>query len=72
MLIQCDCCKRRAQRHLRVAYIDAHGAESGSVRVCSLICLVRWAQEAAVSKGIRGVRAIKEALEGLTGLIRGG
>ncbi len=57
-----QCHRAFARGHFRVTKIKADGAEEGTIRVCSLICLIQWSYAYGARMGVRGVRGLQNVI----------
>lgn len=67
----CAQCKQTSRRYFKVSYVDGNGVERGFASVCSLLCLVQWAQGAIVARGMQGIGMVKSAIDNVVKTVRG-
>lgn len=64
----CVYCKKSLDAYFEIRHFSRAG-EPGprEVRVCSLLCLIQWASNYGVRRGLQGVSMIKQLLSNLKG-----
>jgi hypothetical protein len=56
------------QGHYEVKHIRADGSTAPkAIRVCSILCLIRWAYNYMVRRGVQGVAMAKQMFDNLKG-----
>ena len=60
---KCVTCRKPIVGHYRVTAIGADLQEKGSVKACSIVCLVQWAYHFAAQQGVKGTMMIRGALK---------
>lgn len=68
----CAHCKQRLGACFEVTKINAMGGRVGSVRVCSLKCLINWAYTYGIRRGAEGVNILKTTFQEILKLLKGG
>jgi hypothetical protein len=70
--ITCGYCKRVPRAgHLRVTRVGPDGVETGSINICSFMCLINWAYLASAQRVRQGVEMGKGIVERVLTTIRG-
>ena len=76
--MNCAKCRAPLAAHFKVAHIGRDGTETVSAQLCSLTCMLGWAQDYAAQAGMRiaiGVQqkiaSAKHTWEMLKGLVKG-
>lgn len=68
---RCAKCGRHLGHRFEVTRYDARGVNRGVVNVCSIVCLIRWAYDYGVNRGVAGVVSIHTAFQQLATMLRG-
>lgn len=64
----CANCRDRLDRgYFEITQYDRSGTAKGSVRVCSLKCIIQWAYTYAVNRGVQGIAMARNAIQNLLG-----
>jgi len=71
---RCKHCKNSLERisHFEVTRFDKKGEREGSVRVCSILCLMHWSYNYGVRRGVAGVLSVREAIARIGYALKGG
>ena len=60
--MSCSACGKSRDRFWEVSLKGTDGAVHGSVQLCSLMCMVQWAQAQMVNRGIGAFEKVKEII----------
>lgn len=66
----CAACQKTFGAHFEIVRFDVRGARRASVKVCSALCLMRWAYGFSVHAGERVVTGVRDFLSQLVDTIR--
>jgi hypothetical protein len=67
----CQQCSNAMSSHYQLNHINTTGAVDGTVSVCSLICVVRFAYSYGTQRGAMGAMAIKQTVTQLLAALKG-
>ena len=71
IMVVCVQCRRSTHGYFEIVRIDATGANRGSVKVCSVVCLIQWGCNFAAQSGAQMVQGAKNLLDRLVVALRG-
>ena len=69
--MNCETCKARLVAYYQLNRIEASGATQGTVDVCSIICLVKWAYTYGAQRTTMGVMMAKHVIGSALSSLRG-
>lgn len=58
---KCATCKKPLAGHYRVTAIGANAQERGTIRTCSVLCLIQWAYSFAAERTTQGAMMVSAA-----------
>jgi hypothetical protein len=61
--MNCEYCQQVLAEHFCVTRVGVDGKETLSVRVCSMLCLLRWSYMYSGVQARRGVNAVQNAVQ---------
>ena len=67
----CSTCKRILGDYFEVTRHTVDGTATGSVRVCSLLCLINWAYAYGAHRATGAIKGVRDAVARLGASIRG-
>lgn len=67
----CVHCKRPLGPCFEVTRINKDGQAAGSVRTCSIVCLIQWAYSYGVNRGVAGAIGLKQAITAFLESVKG-
>lgn len=69
--VVCEQCKRACRGHFEIVRYDQTNTRRGAVRICSAVCLVRWAADFSVHHGVQAVNMARGVIAGLVSAVKG-
>jgi hypothetical protein len=69
--VNCVTCHKPYSGFFEIRRVDRHGKDHGSVRVCSLPCVVRWAYDHGVARGVALSVKVKSVLDEVMAALKG-
>jgi hypothetical protein len=69
--LTCVHCKKNMAGYFEVTRVENSGARRGTVRVCSLVCLLNWAYALTLKRGVQGAQLIRNAFISISEALKG-
>lgn len=59
----CVMCRKPLAGHYRVTAVDLNAQDKGTIRACSVLCLVQWAYKFAAERTTQGAMMVSAAMK---------